>query len=266
MKQNKFSIIIPVYNAEKYISKSIQSVQNQTYSNYELILIDDCSTDRSVSQIQNFQNLTLLENTEKLYAGGSRNRGILAATGDYILFLDADDCLASCDVLEKLNAIISGKSPDIVYTGFQTTGSREITFLPDKENCTKEFRLAKNKYINVCSEVWNRNFLLQNQILFPVGTFYEDVIFTFLGIEKSTSYEIANFVSHIYVSGREGSTTTKYQFRQPLDTVKCIENLCLLKQIVSPENLPFLEARIKEQRERLVIRLDRVLRQEGFDV
>ena len=89
------SIITPMYNSEKFILKTIESVINQTYSNWELLLIDDGSTDNTIKIVEGFKqkysNITLLQNPTNLGAAQSRNKGILEAKGDYIAFLDADD-------------------------------------------------------------------------------------------------------------------------------------------------------------------------------
>jgi len=90
----KVSIIIPVYNAEKYIAQTINSVLNQTFSDWELILINDCSTDESVKAIEPFlsdERISLYNNETSLKAAGSRNKGIDLAKGHYIAYLDADD-------------------------------------------------------------------------------------------------------------------------------------------------------------------------------
>ncbi|WP_370214844.1 glycosyltransferase family 2 protein [Mesoflavibacter profundi] len=89
------SIITPMYNSEKFILKTIESVINQTYSNWELLLIDDGSTDNTIQIVevfkQKYSNIKLIQNLTNLGAAQSRNKGILEAKGDYIAFLDADD-------------------------------------------------------------------------------------------------------------------------------------------------------------------------------
>lgn len=94
MPEIKVSIIIPVYNAASFIRDTIESVKNQTYTNWELILVDDCSSDESVSIIKEYlsdERIVLMQNENNLRAAKSRNNGILKATGDYLCFLDSDD-------------------------------------------------------------------------------------------------------------------------------------------------------------------------------
>lgn len=84
---------MPSYNSESYIAESINSVINQTYKNWELIIIDDCSTDNTTSIVNSFKDerIKLIINTENLGAAKSRNKGIEAASGRFIAFLDSDD-------------------------------------------------------------------------------------------------------------------------------------------------------------------------------
>lgn len=92
------SVIMPLYNTERFIRESIDSVLSQTFTNFELIIIDDCSSDSSVKIVQSCmkrdKRIVLLKNERNLGAARSRNRGINAATGKFIAFLDADDLCA----------------------------------------------------------------------------------------------------------------------------------------------------------------------------
>ncbi len=112
----RFSIIIPAYNAERYLSECLSSVSLQSFDNYEVILIDDGSTDSTLSLVEDFalraNNATVLtgENQGLLLA---RRRGLLHAKGEYVVFLDADDCLRY-DALEILDKAIKKTDADIV--------------------------------------------------------------------------------------------------------------------------------------------------------
>ncbi len=114
-----FSVIIPVYNAEKVISKCVLSVLNQTFSDYELILINDGSTDTSNIVIEEIikkfpQKKIRLLNQENCGAGETRNHGIEYAKGEFIAFLDADDYWDEL-FLEETAKVINKKGADLVY-------------------------------------------------------------------------------------------------------------------------------------------------------
>lgn len=116
----KISVIIPVYNCEKYVSKSIESILNQTYSNFEIILIDDGSSDNSHNVCLNYKNLDnriFLYKQENQGVSSARNVGISKATGDFIMFLDADDYIEKFTI-EKCIKIIEDYDVDIVKFNF----------------------------------------------------------------------------------------------------------------------------------------------------
>ncbi len=89
----RVSIIVPTYNCENFVKKTIDSILKQTYQNFEIIVIDDCSTDGTVEYIKSIKDdrIVVLINEKRSGAAFSRNRGIAAASGDYIAFLDGDD-------------------------------------------------------------------------------------------------------------------------------------------------------------------------------
>ncbi len=121
MEKEKVSVIIPVYNGEDFIRKSIESVLSQTYKNIEIIIIDDCSTDNTKKVIfENFKNLigekiVYIRNEENLERAKSRNKGAKLSSGDYLFFLDADDEWEK-DYVQIVINIFKTKNPDIVYS------------------------------------------------------------------------------------------------------------------------------------------------------
>jgi glycosyltransferase involved in cell wall biosynthesis len=116
------SIITPLYNSEAYIGETIQSVLNQTYTNWELLLIDDCSTDNTLTIANSFilksNRITLIKNKINQGAAISRNKGIKAAKGDYIAFLDADD-LWKPHKLQKQIAFMKNENCDVCFSSYE---------------------------------------------------------------------------------------------------------------------------------------------------
>ena len=109
------SVIIPAYNTEKYIHQAIASVLSQTLGNLEVIVVDDCSTDNTVSVIQSFDDprLRLFLNSQNLGVGGARNRALKAARGKWLAVLDSDDWYAP-ERLEKLVQVAEQRNADLV--------------------------------------------------------------------------------------------------------------------------------------------------------
>lgn len=118
----KFSIIIPVFNVEPYIDRCIQSVINQNYNNFEIIIVNDGSTDSSAEICYNYansyNNIQIIHQTNQGLSS-ARNTGIKLATGDYILFLDSDDYWIATDVLERINFRINITKPDVLSFNYQ---------------------------------------------------------------------------------------------------------------------------------------------------
>lgn len=113
----KISIIIPVYNSEKYIKKLLKSILTQSYLNYEIILVNDGSTDQSYEIIKEYEkkyNCVRVYSHKNCGPGLTRKEGFLKATGDLIFFVDSDDELYDNKVLEKINNIFKDKSIDLL--------------------------------------------------------------------------------------------------------------------------------------------------------
>ena len=94
MNNIKISVIVPIYNTEKYLNRCIDSILSQTLNDIELILINDCSTDKSLDIINSYKkydNVSIIDLEEKLGPGGARNIGISHAQGEFICFIDSDD-------------------------------------------------------------------------------------------------------------------------------------------------------------------------------
>ena len=111
-----YSIIVPAYNASKYIRDCIDSVLSQNYSNFELIIVDDGSTDETKSIVYEYSSDTRIKYVYQNNTGVSsaRNKGILESNGDYICFVDADD-VVSPNFLKTFDDILNKKRIDIVY-------------------------------------------------------------------------------------------------------------------------------------------------------
>lgn len=112
-KRPLVTIVTPVYNAEKYIRDCIESVLNQTYTNWEMILVDDCSTDHSISIIKEYlsvdNRIKLFENQKNSGPAVSRNLALSHARGQYITFLDSDDMILEDKLKKQVNFMIKNK-------------------------------------------------------------------------------------------------------------------------------------------------------------
>lgn len=172
----RFSIVIPNYNSEKWIEKLLNSIVEQTYKDYEVIIVDDMSTDRSPRIIldyiadRNLQgNFYFYRAEKKLWNGGARNMGVEQADGDYILFADCDDWFISNDCLEAISRIIDESSPDLIRLSYHfiETGEGDV---PLKEKTVEE--LANTVFV----APWTKCVKRELFVPFPENTLIEDVV------------------------------------------------------------------------------------------
>lgn len=126
-RENRISIIVPVYNAADYIGKTIESVQAQTYSDWELLLVDDCSADESCQIIRSYEEkdgrIRLIRQTKNAGAAMARNRGLSESCGRYIAFVDADDLWKPQKLEHELNYLKKiqekEKKAGFVFSGYE---------------------------------------------------------------------------------------------------------------------------------------------------
>ena len=123
MKLPAISVIIPMYNTEKYIGDCLESLLSQTFKNFEVIVVDDCSTDSGVAVVESFKRkfgghliLNKLERNSGNFGYTARNRGFNLSCGEYVFFMDADDMLTTT-ALEELYTAAKKFDADVVYTG-----------------------------------------------------------------------------------------------------------------------------------------------------
>jgi len=128
---NLVSIITPTYNSAKYISETIQSVQNQTHQNWEMIIIDDGSTDHTISIVEGFQKsetrIHLIKQNKNVGPAITRNKGIEFAKGKYLTFLDADDIWFS-DFIQNSIETIQQTSVPFVFSSYKRS-DEELNFV-----------------------------------------------------------------------------------------------------------------------------------------
>ncbi|MDD3417008.1 MAG: glycosyltransferase family A protein [Lachnospiraceae bacterium] len=135
------SIVLPTYNRKQILGQSIKSVLTQTYKDFELLIVDDCSTDGTEEYIwKNFEDdrITYIRNEKNLGASGSRNQGILRAKGDYIAFIDSDTEWMPCKL--EIQMAVFHQNPDLgmVYSSFIKIYNQESQLFPP-ENIENKF-------------------------------------------------------------------------------------------------------------------------------
>src|SRR5690625_983787 len=129
LKMAKVSIIVPIYNTEKYLRECIESLQNQTYNNIEIILVDDGSIDNSLSISQEYANKDkriILKSIKNSGVSTARNIGLNLVSGNYIMFVDSDDWLEKNTVDVAVQKLKETQSDIIIWSYFKNFYNKEL--------------------------------------------------------------------------------------------------------------------------------------------
>ena len=227
----RFSVIIPAYNVSSYIEHCIQSVLNQVYRDFEIIVVNDGSTDGMTAEIidriaDDFENISVIH---QLNAGlsNARNTGIVKATGDYIIFLDGDDFWESRDFLENLNRSIQKHSnPDCLvtsYARFFESTKEVVNFSKITENSLIYDKLLMVSSGLLIAPAWNkivRRDLFNEDLLFPEGLYYEDGVWCGALLKRITNTVYLNQPDIMYRQNRYGSITNTINKQKVVDSFK----------------------------------------------
>ena len=189
----KCSIIIPVYNAGKWIAQTITSMQEQTEKSIEIICVDDCSTDNSAEIIEKIaltdSRVHLIRNHSNSGPGKSRNIGLRLAQGEFIHFFDADDYLCDQDFYKEVLRLLMDHSLDvIIFNNFELDEKTGEIVKQNKKNPFIYRKMELNHVLDSkeleerkfylspfpSSRIYRKSFLLSNEIYFPEGIFWED--------------------------------------------------------------------------------------------
>jgi len=218
----KISIIIPVYNAENYVGRCLDSIKRQTYKDFEIILIDDQSTDNTLSFLNNYRknnpelDISISSTSKNSGPSVSRNLGIEKASGKYIFFIDADDDLATDSALKEFISKTEN-NPDIVIgeTCFYVNGSLAESNYHKLQN-KKEVYIGSeilDGFFDTewASTVWNKlyslDFINKNNLRFPDGLLHEDELWVFQFSALATKVNFVNIKTYNYYFSNQGSIT-----------------------------------------------------------
>lgn len=233
----RFSIIVPVYNVEKYLEKCVNSILEQSYQNYQLILVDDGSTDRSPELCDKF-----CENNEKISVihkenGGlssARNVGLDIARGEYIIFLDSDDYWDDRDALLKVYNRIQTTHSDIYIFGmkkfFQSTGkcseARKPIFTENNLPFSEAIRyLMENNTFVACAwdKVIRREIIIDNTLRFTLGQMSEDIEWCIKLLSYARSIGTIAECFYVYRQQNKTSITSNIARKNMEDILQVIE-------------------------------------------
>ncbi len=230
MDRIKFSIIMPAYGVEKQIRSSIESVTHQTYSDWELLVVDDASKDLTGEIAESFSNMDskikVIHHDVNRGPGEARNTGILNATGDYLLFIDAGDAIEK-DTLDGIQRRLFDFESDVVIFGckeeyvkedgrmaYEVSHSLPTEFTNDLDTIHRRV-MALNRetlYGYVWNKAYKKTLIDQLNLTFEKMPFGEDILFNIAYFDEVTSMQIIGdeFYHYRNILADKTRLTTKY--------------------------------------------------------
>lgn len=239
----KYSVIIPVYNVEKYIDRCLKSIISQNYDDLEIIVIDNGSTDSSGSicdtYASEYSNISVYH-IENHGVASARNFGLSKARGEFIYFVDSDDYLVGNLFADFADKLVSDL--DLVvfsyYNSFEenlTEKSRTEKSLPFKGNYDKDgfIKIFKELFLSdmlytVWNKIYRREFLLENTLSFEQYELGEDVRFNLDVYRNVNKIYLSQDSYYVYVTGRKGSAMSSYnpkRLQYQLQELKLVDSL-----------------------------------------
>lgn len=229
------SIIMPVYNAEKYLKKSLDSFVKHLTDNDELIIVNDCSIDESLKIIKNYQNknkdknIFLINNDKNIGAGLSRNEALEIAKGEYIGFVDADDYVDEFYFQNMLNLAKKENSDIVVSDIALVENNKEIknniyvnniysTKDSDDINISKEVLLGNWACVSTCSKLFKRNLIKNNRFSKKKS---DDILFTISAIIKANKISYCKNNYYYYYQSPD-SLTRNINYEKYKDGLECL--------------------------------------------
>lgn len=232
----RFSVILPVYNVEAYLRECVSSILNQTYKDYEIILVDDGSTDASpriCDELSEKYNCISVVHKKNGGAADSRNAGTKEAKGDYVVYLDSDDFILDKEFLKKLDERAKS-NVDLIFYKYQKyynengrleeCGFSYLNAMQEKTYENKIDALVKGDafYGMAWIKAIKKSIISENNIEFEVGLLGEDMEWNYHIIYHATSVEFIDEPMIAYRQ-REGSVTSEFKLKNLTDFIYILE-------------------------------------------
>lgn len=218
------SIIVPVYNVEKYLQRCIESLISQTYKNIEIILVNDGSTDNSGeicrAYAQKYKNIVLIEK-ENEGISVARNTGIEIAKGSYISFVDSDDYIQNI-FIERLYNLCKKNNSEVAICDFERTQQNNLNFTLLDQTGDEKVSTPEEMMFRCCNKnktketlAWNKLYKkeLFSDIRYPKGRIYEDLATTHKVLYKANLISECNDKMYAYYMSDNSITRKKYSLR-----------------------------------------------------
>lgn len=250
----KLSIIIPAYNCEDFIEKTIKSVLNQSFNDYELIVVNDGSTDKTQEKVEQYAKYN--QNIRIFYQSNSgvseaRNFGLNKSTGEYIIFIDADDYILD-GYFEYVNNTINTNNIDCIIFNYFVGNKKRISSNIEKFQIKQEEFLNQTEVVNrflmgyISNSPWDKVFKKNTikNILFPKDiTVGEDALFIMNFFLNSTKIKLNKQSYYVYMQDTNGITKNAFSQKKLQDitfVMQSIKEKLQNQDIINKENISFM--------------------------
>lgn len=220
----KVTLIVPVFNSEQYIGKCLDSILKQTYTNYEILVVNDGSNDKSQKIINEYKNkypgkIIAIEQENKGVAI-TRNESVKKASGDYIMFIDNDDYIDE-DYIETFVREIENEDYDVVLGGYRRPNENGKILRTMK---LKDEEWAKFLIMAPWAKIYKRQYLIENDIKFLSVNLGEDVYFNLKAMLKSNKIKIIDYIGYNWFFNTASVSNSKQKDIRNLQVYELLNN------------------------------------------
>lgn len=235
---HKISIVIPVYNVEEYLNECIDSILGQEFSDYEVILVNDGSTDNSGRICESYSTKYSCIKTIHKKNGGlsdARNKGVENASGEFILFIDSDDYIFKGALENIANTVFEAPEVDVVFfDAVKLFPGKRLIPLNDGYKKPEIFMKSQKDVLNhlsnlskfpgsACTKLVRRQLIEEESLFFKKGLLSEDIDWTIRLLLSAQKYNYCQYNCYCYRQNRKGSITTTVNFNNLKDLFRIIK-------------------------------------------
>ena len=249
------SVIIPLYNVERYVISSLKSAFNQTYKDIEYILVDDCSTDNTMQVVMNYidnlkenVNIQIIHHEKNRGLSVARNTGLSKATGDYVYFMDSDDEITPDCIEKHYNAII-GTNADFTVANVELKGKKRRSIHIKQIPRSVMFQRPLESYfsrmwsVSAWNKLYKKDFLIRNSLIFQSGLLFEDILWSYFVAKYAEKLVLVESATYQYLV-RSNSITTHKNKAKKIDSLLFIIQT-IYEDMKNGDNVLFNDGDIK---------------------
>lgn len=240
----KFSIIVPIYNTEKYLDKCLESILKQTNQDFEVICVNDGSTDNSLNVLNKYKESITIVSQENMGLSEARNNGVKKATGKYLLFVDSDDYIEK-NLLEKLDTVTKN-NPDLVRFGLNevidnTVNTIEAPVFNNLSGIEAFKEIVKNKYVEPAwLYLYRKDFYIKNNFSFIAHVYHEDFGLIPKVIVKAEKVTSISFPGYNYLKRENSIINDESKTNKKINDLLVLGRLLLFEKTDSKEYYGFI--------------------------